>query len=74
MLEKFKALVCNTNLKVYFLLVHAHLDHFLEYLGDVSEEQGKRFHQDIKKIKKGTEEDGTLICYRIIDRCCTGKS
>jgi hypothetical protein len=34
------------SLKVHFL--NAHLDYFPENLGAVSEEQGERFHQDIK--------------------------
>ena len=50
MLEKFKALGCNMSLKVH--LLHEHLDHFPEYLGDVSEEQGERFHQDIKEMER----------------------
>lgn len=50
MLEKFKALGCNMSLKVHFL--HAHLDQFPENLGDVSEEQGERFHQDIKEMER----------------------
>ena len=29
----------------------SHLDRFPESLGDVSEEQGERFHQDIKKME-----------------------
>ncbi|GBO98442.1 hypothetical protein EVAR_71737_1 [Eumeta japonica] len=29
-----------------------HLDYFLENLGDVSEEQGERFHQDTKVMEK----------------------
>ena len=50
MLEKFKALGCNMSLKVH--LLHEHLKHFPEYLGDVSEEQGERFHQDIKDMER----------------------
>ena len=38
---------CNMIIKVHFL--HSHLDRFPENLGDVSDEQGERFHQDIKK-------------------------
>jgi hypothetical protein len=46
MLEKFKALDCAMSLKVHFL--NARLDYFPENLGAVSEEQGERFHKDIK--------------------------
>ena len=35
---------------VHFL--HSHLDYFPENLGAFSEEQGERFHQDIKVIEK----------------------
>ncbi|CAH2012347.1 unnamed protein product [Acanthoscelides obtectus] len=37
-------------LKVHFL--NSHLDYFPNKLGDVSEEQGERFHQDIKFMEK----------------------
>lgn len=50
MLETFKALGCKMSLKVNFL--HAHLDYFPENLGDVSEEQGERFHQHIKEMER----------------------
>lgn len=50
MLEKFEALGCKMSLKVHFL--HAHLDYFPENLGDVSEEQGERFHQDMKEMER----------------------
>ena len=32
--------------------LHCHLDYFPENLGAFSEEQGERFHQDIKVIEK----------------------
>lgn len=38
------------SLKVHFL--HSHLDFFRENLGEVSEEHGERFHQDIAKMEK----------------------
>lgn len=50
MLDKFKNLGCNMSLKVHFLF--SHLDYFPENLGAVSEEQGERFHQDIKNMEK----------------------
>ncbi|GFW51249.1 uncharacterized protein TNCV_3595311 [Trichonephila clavipes] len=37
------------SVKVHFL--HSHLDYFPENLGAVSEEQGQRFHQDIKEME-----------------------
>lgn len=50
MLNLYQALGCLMSLKVHFL--HSHLDYFPENLGDVSEDQGERFHQDIKEMEK----------------------
>jgi hypothetical protein len=49
MLDKFKLLGCNMSLKLHFLA--SHLDYFPPNLGAVSEEQGERFHQDLKDIE-----------------------
>ena len=48
MLKNFQALGARMSIKLHCLF--SHLDYFPENLGDVSEEQGKRFHQDIRKI------------------------
>ena len=37
------------SLKVHFL--HAHLDYFPQNLGDMSEEHGERFYQNIKSME-----------------------
>ena len=50
LIKSFHALGCNMSIKLHFL--HSHLDRFPENLGDVSDEQGERFHQDIKTIEK----------------------
>ncbi|CAG9834269.1 unnamed protein product [Diabrotica balteata] len=50
MLDNFKKLGCNMIIKVHYL--HSHLDYFPANLGDVSEEQGERFHQDIKEMER----------------------
>ena len=50
LLRVFQKLGCNMSVKVHFL--HSHLDYFPENLGAVSEEQGERFHQDIKTMEK----------------------
>lgn len=50
MLKSFEKLGCNMSLKVHFL--HSHLKSFPENLGDMSEEQGERFHQDIKEMER----------------------
>lgn len=45
-----QALGCRMSIKVHYL--HSHLDEFPEYLGEVSEEQGESFHQDIKVMEE----------------------
>ena len=40
---------CNMSLKLHFL--HSHLYFFPENLGDVSDENGERFHQDIATME-----------------------
>ncbi|GBM19044.1 hypothetical protein AVEN_172509-1 [Araneus ventricosus] len=50
MIKNFKILGCSMCLKVHFL--DSHLNYFLENLDEVSEEQGERFHQDIKEMKR----------------------
>ena len=50
MLGNFRILGINMSIKVHFL--HSHLDWFAENLGDVSDEQGKRFHQNIKTMEE----------------------
>ncbi|GBM62497.1 hypothetical protein AVEN_145982-1 [Araneus ventricosus] len=50
MIKNFKILVCSMSLKVHIL--DSHLDYFPENLGAVSEEQGERFHQDIKEMER----------------------
>ncbi|KAI5696331.1 hypothetical protein M8J76_008968 [Diaphorina citri] len=49
LMSSYKELGCNMSIKVHFL--HNHLDRFPENLGDKSEEQGERFHQDIKTME-----------------------
>ena len=58
MLQNFPALGARMSIKLYHLF--SHLDYFSENLGDVSEEQGERFHQDIRRSKKDTKVIGTL--------------
>ena len=50
LIKSFHALGCNMSIKLHFL--HSNLNRFPENLGDVSDEQGERFHQDIKTIEK----------------------
>lgn len=50
LLKNFHKLGCNMSIKVHFL--HSHLDKFPDHLGDVSDEQGEKFHQDIKVMEE----------------------
>ena len=50
LLDNFQALGINMSIKVHFL--HSRLDRFPENLGDVSDKQGERFHQDIKVMEE----------------------
>jgi len=45
LLTLYKAMGCNMSMKIHFL--KSHLDFFPENLGEVSDERGERFHQDI---------------------------
>ena len=49
MLQNFKALGARISIKLHYLFNH--LDYFPENLGDVTEEQGERFHQDIRTME-----------------------
>ena len=53
------------SLKVHFL--HALLNYFPQNLGDMSEEHGERFHQDIKRMK--TRYKGRWAVSMMADYC-----
>jgi hypothetical protein len=50
MVDTFKLLGRNMSLKLHFLA--SHLDYFPPNLGAVNEEQGERFHQDVKEVER----------------------
>jgi hypothetical protein len=50
LLNNFQVLGCNMIIKLNFL--NSLIDYFPENLGSLSDEQGDRFHQDIKKMKR----------------------
>jgi hypothetical protein len=50
LLQSFKALGARMSVKMHFL--SSHLDYFPDNCGDVSEEQGERFHQDIRVMEE----------------------
>ena len=47
LIESYEKLGCRMSLKL-----HSHLDFFQDNLGNVSEEHGKKFHQDIQVMEK----------------------
>lgn len=54
MLSNLKHLGDNMSIKLHYS--HFPLDRFLENLGDYSEEQGERFHQDICTMEERYQE------------------
>ena len=50
LIKSYEKLGCRMSLKLHFL--HSHLDFFRDNLGNVSEEHGERFHQDIQVMEK----------------------
>ena len=50
LISNFQALGCRMSIKLHFL--DSHIYYFPENLGDYSEEQGERFHQDIYNMEK----------------------
>ena len=65
MLNSFESLGCNMSIMVHYL--HSHLECFPEYLGDFSEEQGERFHQDIKTLENRYQ--GRCDMHMMADYC-----
>ena len=49
LLSTLQDMGANMSIKFHFLF--SHLDRFLENLGDLSDEQGERFHQDISEME-----------------------
>ena len=50
MKNSFCAMRCRMSLKLHML--DAHLDKFKDNMGNYSEEQGERFHQDVKEVER----------------------
>ena len=70
LLKNFHRLCCNMSIKVHFL--NSHLDKFPENLGDISDEQGERFHQDIKAMEERYQ--GKWDTHMMADYCWSIKS
>ena len=50
MLQNFQARGARMSIKLHYLF--SHLDYFPENFGDVSEEQGERFQQDVGTMEE----------------------
>lgn len=64
LLQNYHKIGARMSLKIHFL--HSHLDFFPENLGDMSDEQGERLHQDMAKIERryqGFWDDGMMSDY-----------
>ncbi|KAJ8722816.1 hypothetical protein PYW07_003996 [Mythimna separata] len=66
-LQNFNRL--GVNMSMHFL--HSHLDRFPQNLGDYSEEQGERFHQDIRIMEERYQ--GRWDSHMMADYCWTLK-
>ena len=69
MLYVFKSLGCNMSIKMHYLF--SHIDRFPENLGTMSDEQGERFHQEIKEME--TRYQGRWDAAMMADYCWTLK-
>ncbi|GBN73403.1 hypothetical protein AVEN_261738-1 [Araneus ventricosus] len=65
MLTAYEAQRCKMRLKAHFL--HSHMDCFPENIGAYSEEQGERFHQDVRDIDRRYQ--GRWVVNRLVDYC-----
>ena len=65
LLVNLQAHGCRMSLKVYFLFNH--LNAFPENLGDLSEEHGERFHQDLKVMEERYK--GKILPNMLADFC-----
>ena len=66
MLKAYQWIGWRMSLKMYFL--HSHLDFFPTNLGEVSDEHGERFHQDISVME--TRYQGWFNPNMMGDYCC----
>ena len=65
LLLSLQDLVCRMSIKVHYL--HNHLSEFPANLGDVSEEQGERFHLNVKAMEEHYQ--GQWNCNIMADYC-----
>ncbi|ESO09676.1 hypothetical protein HELRODRAFT_184572 [Helobdella robusta] len=69
MVTAFKKLGCNMSIKLHYLF--SHMDRFHENLGSMSDEQGERFHQEMKEME--TKYQGRWNAVMMADYCWTLK-
>ena len=50
LVDAYQKMGCRMSRKVHVL--HAHLDEFKDNMGDYSEEQGERFHEDVRSFEE----------------------
>ena len=67
MLQNFQALGARMSIKLHYLF--SHLDYFPGNLGDVSEEQGERFHHDIRTMEERYQDRWDV--HMMVDYCWT---
>ena len=65
MLKNFHSLGTRMSIKLHYL--YSHLERFPENLGDLSEEQGERFHQDIRTMEERYQ--GRWDAHMLSDYC-----
>ena len=70
-MNAYEKMGCRMLLQLHIL--HSHIDEFKDNLGDYSEEQGERFHQDVKSFEqrcKGQYNATTfgIFCVKAISR------
>ncbi|KAI6646268.1 hypothetical protein LOD99_9299, partial [Oopsacas minuta] len=65
MLKNFHILETRMSIKLHYL--YSHLERFPENLGDLSEEQGERFHLDIRTMEERYQ--GRWDAHMLADYC-----
>ena len=65
----FRNFKCNMSIRMHYL--HLHMDRFPEKLGAMSDEQGERFHQDIREME--SRYQGRWDTVMMADYCWTWK-
>lgn len=64
-LSSYKELGCSMTIKIHFL--ESHLEFFPDNLGQLSDEQGERAHQDLKRLEQ--RYDGKHLKSGMADYC-----